>query len=69
MKKMELKSYRDKMIVAQFQQGLSLEEVAYVYNLSAQRIQEILKASGIVAKADSQKVKELKAPKSKKKVQ
>lgn len=67
MKKMELKSYRDKMIVAQFNQGLTLEEVAYVYNLSAQRIQEILKGSCIVAKADSQKVKELKAPKSKKK--
>lgn len=68
MKKMELKAYRDKMIVNQYQSGLSLEEVAYVYNLSAQRIQEILKASGIVAKADSRAVKELKAPKSKKKV-
>lgn len=67
MKKMELKSYRDNMIVNQFRGGMSLEEVAYVYNLSAQRIQEILKGSGIVAKADSQKVKELKAPKSKKK--
>ena len=67
MKKLELKSYRDKMIVNQYQSGLSLEEVAYVYNLSAQRIQEILKASGIIAKADSQQVKALKAPKSKKK--
>lgn len=68
MKKMELKNYRDKMIVNQYQSGLSLEEVSYVYNLSAQRVQEILKSNGIVAKADSKAVKELKAPKSKKKV-
>lgn len=67
MKKMELKAYRDKMIVNQFRTGLTLEEVAYVYNLSAQRVQEILKASGITAKADNQQVKALKAPKSKKK--
>lgn len=67
MKKMELKSYRDKMIVNHYQCGLTLEEVAYVYNLSAQRIQEILKSAGITAKANSKAVKELKAPKSKKK--
>lgn len=67
MKKMELKNYRDRMIVSQFKAGLSLEEVAYVYNLSAQRVQEILKSVGITAKADTKSVKELKAPKSKKK--
>lgn len=67
MKKMELKAYRDNMIVNQFRGGMSLEEVAYVYNLSAQRVQEILKSVGITAKADTKSVKELKAPKSKKK--
>ncbi len=63
MKKLELKQYRDNLIVSQYHQGLQVEELAYVYNISSRRIAEILKSCGIVVKVDSKKAEEMKSTK------
>lgn len=63
MKKLELKNYRDGMIVNQYKQGLSVEDIAYVYNISSRRICEILKVSGIEAKVDSKTAEKMKSTK------
>lgn len=70
MKKMELKNYRDSLITNQYKQGLLVEDIAYIYNISSRRVCEILKVSGIEAKVDSKVAKEMKSTKvvSKKKV-
>lgn len=63
MKKLELKQYRDNQIVSQYHQGLQVEELAYVYNISSRRIAEILKSCGIAVKVDSKKAEEMKSTK------
>lgn len=67
MTKMELKKYRDNMIISQYKQGLSVEELAYVYNISSRRLAEILKESGIEAKVDNKKAAAMKSTKVKSK--
>ena len=52
---MELKKFRDQMIVQQYHQGLSVEELAYVYNISSRRLADVLKESGIIVKVDAKK--------------
>lgn len=63
MKKMELKNYRDSLITNQYKQGLSVEDIAYIYNISSRRVCEILRGSGIEAKVDSKVAKEMKSTK------
>lgn len=63
MKKMELKAYRDNHIAHEFRCGMSLEDLAYIYNISSRRVCEILKSSGIEAKVDSKVAKEMKSTK------
>lgn len=63
MKKMELKAYRDNMIVEQFKRGLCLEDLAYIYNISSRRVCEILKSAGIEAKVDSKTAEKMKSTK------
>ena len=67
MTKMELKKYRDNLIVQQYHQGLSVEELAYVYNISSRRLSDILKESGIEAKVDNKKAAAMKSTKVKSK--
>ena len=67
MTKMELKKFRDNQIVSQFRQGLPVEELAYVYNLSSRRVADILKEAGITVKVDSKKAEEMKSTKVKSK--
>ena len=64
MTKMELKKYRDDMIITQYKQGLAPEELAYVYNISARRIGDILKGAGIAVKIDNKRAEELKSTRS-----
>lgn len=63
MKKMELKNYRDSLITNQYKQGLSVEDIAYIYNISSRRVCEILKSSGIEAKVDSKTAEKMKSTK------
>ena len=63
MTKLELKSYRDKCIVSQYNQGISVEDLAYIYNISSRRVQEVLKEVGIQAKVDAKAAKEKKSTK------
>ena len=63
MKKMYLKPYRDSLIVSQYKQGLAVEDLAYVYNISSRRVQDILKSSGIESKVDSKKAEAMKSTK------
>lgn len=64
---MELKKFRDQMIVQQYHQGLSVEELAYVYNISSRRLADVLKESGIIVKVDAKKAESLKSSKVKSK--
>lgn len=52
MTKLELKSYRDNCIINQFKQGITVEDLAYIYNISSRRVQDVLKTVGIQAKVD-----------------
>lgn len=63
MTKLELKSYRDNCMVSQYKQGISVEDLAYIYNISSRRVQEVLKGVGIQAKVDAQAAKEKKSTK------
>ena len=64
MSKMQLKSYRDSMILKQYNAGLTPEELAYVYNISARRIADILKNFGLTVKVDNKEAKKLKSTRS-----
>ena len=64
MSKMQLKSYRDSMILNQYNAGLTPEELAYVYNISARRIADILKNFGLTVKVDNKEAKKLKSTRS-----
>lgn len=61
--KMELKAFRDKMIVGQYTQGMAVEDLAYIYNISSQRVQEVLRNCGIQSKVDTKRAKEMKSTK------
>lgn len=63
MKKLELKQYRDKLIVSQYNQGLKVEEISYIFNISSRRCLDVLKAAGISAKVDSKQAEEMKSTK------
>lgn len=63
MKKLDLKQYRDSLIVSQYKQGLAVEDLAYVYNISSRRVQDILKSSGIESKVDSKSAEKMKSTK------
>ena len=64
MSKMQLKSYRDSMILNQYNAGLTPEELAYVYNISARRVADILKNFGLIVKVDNDEAKKLKSTRS-----
>ena len=64
MSKMQLKSYRDSMILNQYNAGLTPEELAYVYNISARRVADILKNFGLIVKVDNNEAKKLKSTRS-----
>lgn len=67
MNKLELKKFRDNNIVNQFRQGLGVEDLAYVYNISSRRVQDVLKEVGISAKVDSKQAEKMKSTKVKSK--
>ena len=64
MSKMQLKSYRDSRILNQYNAGLTPEELAYVYNISARRVADILKNFGLIVKVDNNEAKKLKSTRS-----
>lgn len=68
MNKMQLKAYRDRIIVGQYTQGLQVEDLAYIFNISSERVQEILRNSGISAKIDTKRAAEMKSSKVKRAV-
>ena len=61
--KMELKAFRDKMIVGQYTQGMAVEDLAYIYNISSQRVQEVLRNCGIQSKVDTKRAQDMKSTK------
>jgi Mor family transcriptional regulator len=63
MTKLELKKYRDNLILSQYKSGIGVEELAYVYNISSRRISDILKGLGVSVKVDSKKAEEMKSTK------
>lgn len=66
MSKMQLKAYRDRIIVGQYTQGIQLEDLAYIFNISSERVQSILANSGLSASIDSKRAAEMKSSKVKK---
>lgn len=63
MNKLELKSYRDNCIINQYKQGIKVEDLAYIYNISSRRVQDVLKGVGIVAKVDTKTAEKKKSTK------
>ena len=64
MTKKEIKQYRDKLILNEFNRGVKPEELAYMFNISARRISDILKTKGIIVKIDNKLAEELKSSRS-----
>lgn len=64
MTKKEIKQYRDNMILNEFNKGIKPEELAYMFNISARRISDILKTKGITVKIDNKLAEELKSSRS-----
>lgn len=64
MTKKEIKQYRDKLILNEFNRGVKPEELAYMFNISARRISDILKTKGITVKIDNKLAEELKSSRS-----